>query len=502
MVSNDKNVRQSALVAMLAVVLYLPGPYAVSAENVDLFELSEKAKKLIVHIAAADGAEGSGIVVNVDDKYVYGVTAKHVVTSRNKIRGDLKVKLRMWNRALPMEVDRAHYELDLAAFRVDYSSLGLSAGEVLDSLDFAQLGKSTTLNPGDGVMTIGHAASGAWIDSKVPGHLASDDGDPDTLAIQYICPPGHSGGGAFDQNWRLVGMIVDFEDPFCHALRIETVLRILSDWKYEHRLELALVEDAPGAPETITVAVVDFDNRSGANIPDIGPAGRDITTSFLFNLPGVKLVTRDRLASVNREIYLAGTQGSSSGASRLGKILDADAIVTGSVNRYDVERRTFKGYNTSAATDTYRMSLTLQVIDVNTAEVKFSETFNIERKTSYAQATSAPYEPLSRESELLKAILENYAKEKVQSAMRQIAAGMGTAGRLVAVQISTVPEGAEVIINGILEGTAPLTVNLAMGMHEIEVFKRGYVPWKRRVRVVPDLRPLDIHLSPEASPSQ
>jgi len=495
---NEKRNRWREAFAAVWGLLFVMAPAMAQTDSTVLFEGgSEEAKKLIVRITAENGIEGSGIVVNVDGKYVYGVTAKHVLMARGKPAQDLKARLRMWRQALPLELDRGHPLKDLAAFKVDYSPLGLSEGELRASLNFEQLG-SSRIDAGSAVYTIGHAAGGAWVDSQNPLRLASSDvQSSDMLAFQYFCPPGHSGGGLFDGQWRLVGMITDNQEPFCHALRIESVLASLGDWSYEYQLEPAPSrEKGPAAPEDITVAVVDFDNRSGADIQSIGPAGRDITTSFLSNLPGVTLVTRDRLASVNRELYVTGTKGSVEGASRVGKLVEADALVTGSVNRYDVERRTFKGYNTTAATDTYRMSITLQVIHVDTGVVKFSKTYDVERKTSYAQATSAPREPMSRESELLEELLEIQAKEEVQQALRELASGLDK-GRLIAVPIATVPEGAEVVVSGIYQGTTPVTIQLMMGVHEIEIRKRGYAFWRKRVKVEPDFR-LDVHLSPDA----
>lgn len=493
--------RMSEMVFSLSLLL---GAALAGAEPSELYSESESAKKLIVHLIGPGGIEGSGILVNLDDQFVYGVTAKHVLMSRGKVASGLQARLRMWPRALPATIDRGHPSMDLAAFKIDYRSLGLSRGEILAAVDFGRLGSSELLDNGDAILTIGHAPGGAWIDSKEPGHVASRDASQargeDILALQHFCPPGHSGGGVFDANWRLVGMIVDNQEPFCHAIRIEKVLRSLTDWKYPY-----LLSGSPGsepeiqtAPRDIVVAVVDFDNKSSAAMPDIGAAGRDITTTFLFNLPNVRVVTRDRLTSINREIYRQGTQGSVTGATRLGKLLDATAIVTGSVNRYDVERRVFKGHGTNAAVDTYRMSLTLQIIDIESGEVRFSDTFDIERKSSYAQASSAPPQPLHRESELIEALLENQAKEKVVSGLRQIAGGVGIAGRLLAIPIVTEPPGAQVIIGGVIEGNTPLVVNLKAGIHEIELERVGYAPWKHRVKVVPDFK-LDVHLTPGGS---
>lgn len=488
--------------ALLATFVLLAGAGRLSAQDApaELYAPSERAKKLIVQLTGASGAEGAGIVVNVDERFIYGVTAKHVLMAQGKLVGGLQARLRIWPRPLPASVDRGHNTFDLAAFKIDYRLLGLSAEEVMAALDFRQLGSSQTLDAGAEIYTIGHAAGGAWIDSKEPGHLASRDAAAgrggEILTLQHFCPRGHSGGGVFDKDWRLVGMIVDNQEPFCNAIRIEKVLSLLADWKYTSLLVPSDQQAAGIAPREIVVAVVDFDNRTGAHLPDIGAAGRDITSSFLFNIPGVKVVTRDRLASVQREMGMHGTQGSVAGATRLGKLLDATAIVTGSINRYDVERRVFAGHGTKAAADLYRMSLTLQIIDIESGEVRFSNTFDIERRSAYAQASSAPAEPLHREAELLEALLENTARDKVVSGLRQIAGG-GVAGKLLALPIVSDPPGAEVIIGGVIEGLTPLTVDLRAGIHEIELVKVGFAPWKRRVNVTPDLK-LEVHLAPRA----
>ena len=89
------------------------------------------------------------------------------------------------------------------------------------------------------------------------------------------------------------------------------------------------------------------------------------------------------------------------GISRVGRLLNADALVTGSIVRYDVERRTFEGYGTSALQDVFRMSISLQILHVDTGRVQFSKNFDVERTQQYPVASSAPPKPIDRTSELL-----------------------------------------------------------------------------------------------------
>lgn len=486
----------------LLVVLLLAAP-AGAQERPELLQQSAHAKKLIVRIFG-DSVEGSGIIFAADAHHAYGVTAKHVlVTPRNRFRTGLRASFKMWHQALPVTEDvRAHPTQDLAVFQIDLRPLGLSAQDVRLALALDQLGSTAGLDPGDEIYTIGHATGGAWIDSKDPGRFIELEAflDPparDTLKLEHFCPPGHSGGGVFDGRWRLVGMIFDNQEPFCRALRIETVLSQVQDWKYPIQLQRAPDRNGEpvAEPQGITVAVIDFDNRSGEHLPDIGPAACDLITTFLFNMPRVTVVTRDRLQTVLREQNLNPTRMSTEGKSRVGRLVDADALVTGSVSRYDVERRTVRYRDTSMLSDTYRMSINLQVIDIDSGVVRFSKDYDVERVTPYPDARSAPRRPLARESELLRELLEHQAREGVQSALRQITSGLDREGKLIAVPVRSRPEGAEVTIGGIYYGKTPLDLDLSLGVHEIELKLPGYAPWRHRVKIEPGAR-VDAVLSP------
>ena len=53
-----------------------------------------------------------------------------------------------------------------------------------------------------------------------------------------------------------------------------------------------------------------------------------------------------------------------------------------------------------------------------------------------------------------------------------------------AVSFRSVPEDAEVYINGQFRGTTPVTLHLAAGTHSIEIRFDGYQPWSRELVVV------------------
>jgi hypothetical protein len=459
-------------------LIALSGAPLFGAGRIELYEDMERAALLVTRITAPN-TEGAGILIHVDAQHVYGITAKHVLFQQGKIVQGLKVELRNWpGRQLPVVGYRLHHEEDLAVFWAEHAPLGLSLPEILQGIPLDLLGASTELDPGAALFSLGHSTAGAWISPKEPVRFARGDGNL-AFFFEHSCPQGHSGGAVFDDQWRLVGMMIDEERPFCRALRIDPVLKIVQGWK----LEISLRPPPPrkgdkAASEQITVAVVDFDNRSAKNLPNLGFVAQDITTSYLHTLPGIVLVSRDRLDSIRDEIKLLGTVNTGEGISRVGHLLQADALVTGSIVRYDVERRTFEGYNTSALQDVFRMTISLQVLEVETARVKFSKNFNVERVKQYPKAASAPGDPIDLTSELLTALLDQ-AQPELRSAISQILTG---GGQFIDVPVSSTPAGADVILNGIYMGKTPITLQVAREIHEVRVILPGYEPWVRRFR--------------------
>jgi hypothetical protein len=454
-------------------------------ERPDLYENQSRAELLVARITA-ENSDGAGILFHIDDHYAYGITAKHVVFQHGKMIEGLKAELRSWpGRQLPVEVYRLHHEEDLAVFRADLGPLGLSRAKVLEGIPLDQLGASNGLDPGDALYSLGHSPDNAWIAPKQPVRFARSVPGTNAFLFELACPRGHSGGAVFDEHWRLVGMMIDAEPPFCRALRIEPILKIVQGWKLEISLSQPPLSNGDKAASRQTnVAVIGFDNRSTKDLPNLGNVAQDITTSYLHTLPGVVLVTRDRLDSVRKEIKLPDSVQTGTGITNVGHLLQADALVTGSIVRYDVERRTFEGFGTSALQDVFRMALTLQILDVKTGRVQFSKNFEVERTKQYPKANSAPSQPIDLTSELLTALLEQ-AQPDLRSALTQVVGGFDKAGQFIDVPFSSTPAGADIILNGIYMGKTPKTLPLKQDIHEIQIVLEGYQPWSRRFRAAP-----------------
>jgi hypothetical protein len=486
MIPKEKTMKRPHAARTLIIALHLMSAALVlgADERAERYQSQERPELLVARITA-ENSDGAGILFHIDDHYAYGITAKHVVFQHGKMIEGLKAELRSWpGRQLPVEGFRLHYEEDLAVFRADLSSLGLSRSKVLEGVPLDQLGDSSNLDPGAELFSLGHSPDNAWIAPKQPVRFDRKVG-ANAFLFALNCPRGHSGGAVFDEHWRLVGMMIDAEPPFCRALRIESILKIVQGWK----LEISLRQPPPpkgdkAASRQTNVAVIGFDNRSTKDLPNLGNVAQDITTSYLHTLPGVVLVTRDRLDSVRKEIKLPDSVQTGTGITNVGHLLQADALVTGSIVRYDVERRAWEGFGTSALQDVFRMALTLQILDVKTGRVQFSKNFEVERTKQYPKANSAPSQPIDLTSELLTALLEQ-AQPDLRSALTQVVGGFDKAGQFIDVPFSSTPAGADIILNGIYMGKTPKTLPLKQDIHEIQIVLEGYQPWSRRFRAAP-----------------
>jgi hypothetical protein len=496
--------RRRAPAVLLALLLSARLPAAArSEEGADPYRGGERAQDLVVWISG-DGIAGAGVVFDYDGRHASVMTAAHVIRSGNQYVDGLRVEFRVWpGQSVPIDMEsiRARPNLDFAAFKVDLGALGIPASQIEKTLPLDLLGSSETLHNGDRVFTVGHTLDYQWLIPNQPifFHSFTDfvagSRQQEVAQVEYQCPPGHSGGALFDETWRLVGVTLNTEGPFCWALRVEKGLEVLRQFGFSIGLHRRAVDDPsrPTLPSEIKVAVVDFDNRSGTDLPDLGPAAHDVISTFLVSLPRVVVLTRDRVDTVMGEASFRGTEKNTTQIARMGKLIDADAILTGSVVRYDVERRTFEGFGTSALSDQYRMSISLLLIDVATGRIRFAETFDTSDTKSYPQASSAPRSPLHRESELLRVLLQQ-AREKVQRSLMEVALGLETAGQMVKVPVTTAPDGADVLVGGVWLGNTPTELELSIGIHEVEIARPGYVTWRRQVKVEPGSR-IEVNLA-------
>ena len=216
--------------AIAATVLVLASPGKPRADV-------DEAKQLIVMIEGKMRGEaviGAGIIIGSGADRLYIATANHVVRQGTNRLEQVRVRLKF----LPGEDVKAEIlrdfdrTLDLAVLRVKgVKELAIA----VDEIPFRLLGAADELKRGDAVFSIGYPRGVRWQVNVSPDRISENLGDSLAFESQLVAN-GHSGGGLFNKDWALVGMITADQPPNGVATRIDGVLEQLRRWGYPVKL--------------------------------------------------------------------------------------------------------------------------------------------------------------------------------------------------------------------------------------------------------------------------
>jgi len=241
-------------------------------------------------------------------------------------------------------------------------------------------------------------------------------------------------------------------------------------------------EAAPADGDGITLAVIEFDNVSGQNLPGIGQVAHDVLNSYLVGLPGVSVVTRDKLNAVLKEQDLgsSGLVGNRAKSKQLAQLLGADYMVTGSVLQYATDVRRFNAFGARTVTVFHRMKVSLQIVDLGTAKLSFAKTYDLEYKDT-GGLSAGTYLLAGRERDLLDGLI-NLASEDLKKAV-VAHAGVDAPGKLFKFPVSTTPTGADIEVDGVYLGSTPADIEVEEGTHAVKLTLQGFRPWEKKVKV-------------------
>jgi len=224
-------------VAVLTLVISVSGSLRADEDD---------AKQLIVMIER-DLGFGAGIIFGARSDRLYIATANHVVHQGMQRLAQVQIRL----MSLPGQEVEAEVlrdfdrNLDLAVLSVpNIEELGIQVDEIL----LHQLGAPDELARGDEVFTIGNPRGVGWQANVDPDRISGKDALRLTFESLLIAK-GHSGGGLFNKDWGLVGMITADQPPNGIAVRIDRVLEQLRKWGYPVALD-TLAQPKPDQPST------------------------------------------------------------------------------------------------------------------------------------------------------------------------------------------------------------------------------------------------------------
>ncbi len=184
----------------------------------------QAAEKLVVMIQGSLGY-GAGVVVGIDERYVYIATMFHVVRQREPGGGEdvrasnLTVRFRQSpnDPVTATHFEDASPEHDLAVIRVPLGGR---------SFNLARLGNPAGLTKGTFAYAIGQPEGERWGVTYQPASVSAIGSIWLRLQTALI-QNGHSGGALIDQEGRIIGLVKQTGGATAQALRIDHALAVL-----------------------------------------------------------------------------------------------------------------------------------------------------------------------------------------------------------------------------------------------------------------------------------
>lgn len=199
-----------------------------------LVDAESRAKAFVVLIRTRFSTSGSqqfgaGVIVAVRDNAIYVVTARHVVHQERGGKAVVEVAFGAdEKRYAPAAVVPAKPKpsgeplSDLAVVQVDARAAPTDAST---GLNWAVVRHQTNVFDLKDVAVIGNpGARGKTVTPPGPAQFASSY---ELRVNSGVMEQGYSGGGAFDRQWRLVGIVYEDRGSFAAAYPIEPVLKLV-----------------------------------------------------------------------------------------------------------------------------------------------------------------------------------------------------------------------------------------------------------------------------------
>jgi curli biogenesis system outer membrane secretion channel CsgG len=138
----------------------------------------------------------------------------------------------------------------------------------------------------------------------------------------------------------------------------------------------SLAVAAPAPQEKVRVAVIGFENNSSWYYwgDNLGYAAADELVTQLFQTGKFTVVERAQIDAILAEQNF-GQSGrvQASQAAEIGKILGVQAMITGSITKFSIDRKGGRVMGVGASYSEAESMLDVRIIDVNTAEILFAD---------------------------------------------------------------------------------------------------------------------------------
>lgn len=252
-----------------------------------------------------------------------------------------------------------------------------------------------------------------------------------------------------------------------------------------------------------TVAVLPFENLSTRRsevletdqrgvwwrliVDRYGASCRESIEHELINLGGVGVVERKRIDQAVQEIALneSGLVDTRT-ALAAGKLLRADYILSGSLLQAELESSSSQAYGIQIEKKTMRVRIRVKLLDVEKGQLVLSKYLDgaVEVKENQFQDKSLDSAD-ARWSLFQKAVEDAHVAARKKKVFSNFFSGSSpSSGATVILTFEPEPEGCDLEVDGLLEGTTPCDVEATVGQKlKIRLSRAGYEPWEKTIQV-------------------
>lgn len=214
---------------------------------------------------------------------------------------------------------------------------------------------------------------------------------------------------------------------------------------------------------------------------------------------GVPVVERERIARALEEMEF-GRSGlvAPETATGIGRITGAGIMVTGTIRSLRERTVRIDSYQIKRRKTALDAEVQVKVFDASTAQIRYQRTFrgSVKVDEDLFRKESGDRLELDAINDALAGLADDAAFVAATRPPPKLEEGE------VAVQVRSEPSGADVEVDGILEGQTPCAVRGAEGdVVELRVTRPGFEPWSKKIRLsAKGMSVLDIALVEKAAP--
>jgi hypothetical protein len=231
--------------------------------------------------------------------------------------------------------------------------------------------------------------------------------------------------------------------------------------------------------ERPNLIIVDFDSAGLRYAGGLPEQISEMIQEGVINTGLFNVLERSKLQTIMTEQgWTNSGMVESNSVIQMGKMLGAGFVMTGKIISMDTEQKNFRGYGVSTQTTFITLRANAQVMETETGKIIFSKTVKAEDKmyesNSLANADSGVFVKLAEQiaNEIVKDI-----RKSPQFKQKSEAPGMAK------VDIRSIPEMADVELNGVFYGNANGEMLLPTGMHTLKISIAGYHPWEKKILI-------------------